>query len=383
MTRKISFGIVGLGLMGKEFASAVARWCHLYDDLPIPVVKGICETSNQAAREWFNKYFSEGTVQFTSLDEMLSSDEIDAVYCAVPHHLHEPFYTRIIRSGKHLLGEKPFGIDKKANEAILQASREHPEVIVRCSSEFPYFPAMKRMIQWLEEHRYGQIIEVRSGFHHSSDLDLTKPINWKRMAEFNGEYGCMGDLGIHTSHVPFRMGWRPKSVYADLQKIVTERPDGKGNMVPCTTWDNAVLTCRADDPYTGREFSLVFEMKRMAPGATNTWFLEVYGTKGSARFSTSDPKALYTLETTGKEQGWTRNVVGSQSFVPTITGSIFETGFSDSIQQMLAAFIYEFREDHKKHPFPNVLPEETRWSHILLTGALESHATGKQIKLIY
>jgi predicted dehydrogenase len=383
MTRKISFGIVGLGLMGKEFASAVARWCHLYDDLPIPVVKGICETSNQAAREWFNKYFSEGTVQFTSLDEMLSSDEIDAVYCAVPHHLHEPFYTRIIRSGKHLLGEKPFGIDKKANEAVLQASREHPEVIVRCSSEFPYFPAMKRMIQWLEEHRYGQIIEVRSGFHHSSDLDLTKPINWKRMAEFNGEYGCMGDLGIHTSHVPFRMGWRPKSVYADLQKIVTERPDGKGNMVPCTTWDNAVLTCRADDPYTGREFSLVFEMKRMAPGATNTWFLEVYGTKGSARFSTSDPKALYTLETTGKEQGWTRNEVGSQSFVPTITGSIFETGFSDSIQQMLAAFIYEFREDHKKHPFPNVLPEETRWSHILLTGALESHATGKQIKLIY
>jgi len=383
MTRKISFGIVGLGLMGKEFASAVARWCHLYDDLPIPVVKGICETSNQSAREWFNKYFSEGTVQFTSLDQMLSSDEIDAVYCAVPHHLHEPFYTRIIRSGKHLLGEKPFGIDKKANEAILQASREHPEVIVRCSSEFPYFPAMKRMIQWLEEHRYGQIIEVRSGFHHSSDLDLTKPINWKRMAEFNGEYGCMGDLGIHTSHVPFRMGWRPKSVYADLQKIVTERPDGKGNMVPCTTWDNAVLTCRADDPYTGREFSLVFEMKRMAPGATNTWFLEVYGTKGSARFSTSDPKALYTLETTGKEQGWTRNEVGSQSFVPTITGSIFETGFSDSIQQMLAAFIYEFREDHKKHPFPNVLPEETRWSHILLTGALESHATGKQIKLIY
>lgn len=179
------------------------------------------------------------------------------------------------------------------------------------------------------------------------------------------------------------MGWRPKSVFADLQKIVTERPDGKGNMAPCTTWDNAVLTCRADDPYTGREFSLVFEMKRMAPGATNTWFLEVYGTKGSARFSTSDPKALYTLETTGKEQGWTRNEVGSQSFVPTITGSIFETGFSDSIQQMLAAFMYEFREDHKKHPFPNVLPEETRWSHILLTGALESHVTGKQIKLTY
>jgi len=382
MSRKVRFGIAGMGLMGKEFASAVARWCHLSDDLPVPVLTGICETSNPATREWIKTYFSNA-VLYTSLDKMLSSVEIDAVYCAVPHHLHESFYTRIIKAGKHLLGEKPFGIDKKANEAILEACREHPEVIVRCSSEFPYFPAMKKMIQWLEEHRYGQIIEVRAGFHHSSDLDLNKPINWKRMAEFNGEYGCMGDLGMHTFHVPFRMGWKPKSVYADLQKIVKERPDGKGNMVPCTTWDNAVLTCRADDPYTDKEFSMVFEMKRMAPGATNTWFLEVYGTKGSARFSTSDPKAFYVLETKGKEQGWTRNEVGSQSFVPTITGSIFETGFSDSILQMLAAFMYEFREDKKQHPFPNVLPEETRWSHIVLTGALESHATGKQIKLTY
>src|SRR5205085_1520270 len=29
--RTISFGIIGCGLMGREFGSAVARWCHLLD----------------------------------------------------------------------------------------------------------------------------------------------------------------------------------------------------------------------------------------------------------------------------------------------------------------------------------------------------------------
>jgi prephenate dehydrogenase len=29
--RKIRFGLIGCGLMGREFASAAARWCHLLD----------------------------------------------------------------------------------------------------------------------------------------------------------------------------------------------------------------------------------------------------------------------------------------------------------------------------------------------------------------
>ena len=53
----------------------------------------------------------------------LDSDEIDAIYCAVPHNLHEQIYIDIINAKKHLLGEKPFGIDKKANENILKAIR--------------------------------------------------------------------------------------------------------------------------------------------------------------------------------------------------------------------------------------------------------------------
>lgn len=378
--QQIRFGIIGLGLMGREFASSIARWCHLADTAAVPVLAGICD-KNEATWGWYTDNFPTIGIKTADYRELLASSEIDAIYCAVPHNLHEQLYIDIVRAGKHLLGEKPFGIDQTANENILKVLAEHPKVMVRCSSEFPYFPACQQLVRWLKAGSYGQLIEVRAGFHHSSDMDLNKPINWKRMVEINGEYGCMGDLGMHTLHVPFHLGWKPRSVYADLQKIAETRPDGKGGVVPCRTWDNAVLTCRSTDPRTKKEFTLTVETKRMAPGATNNWFIEVYGTEGSAKFSTHDPKAFDCLSTNGKEQGWTRLDTGSQSCLPSITGGIFEFGFSDSFQQMIGAFVAELSGTADGHPFGNVTPEETRWSHALFTAALESHQTGRRVDL--
>ncbi|MFH0759536.1 MAG: Gfo/Idh/MocA family oxidoreductase [Bacteroidota bacterium] len=377
----LRFGIIGLGLMGREFASAVARWCHLQTDSPVPVITAICNQGNKDDRDWFTFHFPDITLVTEHYQDLIDSAHVDAIYCAVPHHLHQQIYADIIRGGKHLLGEKPFGIDLEANRAILEEAGKKPGLIVRCSSEFPYYPGAKRVIDWLRSADYGRLMEVRCGFHHSSDMDLEKPVNWKRMVEINGEYGCMGDLGMHTQHIPFRMGWKPLWVFADLQKFAETRPDGRGNTVPCHTFDNAVLTTRAIDPLSKKEFSMVFETKRMAPGQTNTWFIEVYATRGSVKFSTRNPRSFYQLDTQGKEQGWTRTDIGSRSFVPGITGAIFETGFSDAFQQMIGAFMSEFRDAGSVHPFCNVLPEETRLSHRLMTGALESHRSGRRIAL--
>ena len=55
-----------------------------------------------------------------------------------------------------------------------------------------------------------------------SYLNQDKIINWKRMIDFNGEYGCLGDLGMHPCHMPFKAGWYPKNVRAILSNIVKE-----------------------------------------------------------------------------------------------------------------------------------------------------------------
>ena len=144
MSKTIRFGIIGCGLMGREFASAAARWCHLTEDITRPEIVALCDT-NDKAKEWFLRNFDTIKYNETDYRRLLDNPEIDAIYCAVPHNLHKQFYCDIINAGKHLLGEKPFGIDAEANAAILEACRNHPEVTVRCSSEFPYFPAVRSL----------------------------------------------------------------------------------------------------------------------------------------------------------------------------------------------------------------------------------------------
>ncbi|MFA7636791.1 MAG: Gfo/Idh/MocA family oxidoreductase [Monoglobales bacterium] len=374
--KKIRFGIIGCGLMGKEIACAAMRWCQLDEEIAAPEIVGVCDM-NPAAREWFTKNIP--TVKYSVEDyrELLEKDDIDAIYCAVPHNLHQQFYTDIIKAGKHLLGEKPFGIDMEANNNIMKAIDES-NVVVRCSSEFPFFPACQQLINWIREGKFGKILEIHAGFNHSSDMDLEKPINWKRRIEINGEYGCMGDLGIHTQHIPFRMGFIPKRVYASLTKAVTKRPDGKGGMAECLTWDNATLACDVEDD-SGYTFPMYLETKRMSPGSTNEWFFEIYGLDCSAKFSTTDPNAFLYTESWGKEQGWCRVEIGNKPMIKTITGSIFEFGFSDSILQMVAAFCSEI--EGKEIPFGLFTPEETRLSHKLLTAALISGKERRAVEL--
>ena len=168
--KNVNFAVIGCGLMGREFASVSMRWLHLLGDLPRPVILAACDL-NDDNLNWFRqvpdtKYF------YHDYQEMLQNPEIEAVYCAVPHHLHAKVYSDVIRAGKHLIGEKPFGLDMEAMGQIEQAMAEHPEVFVRCASEFPFYPAVQQMVYWYREGKFGQIIEDRFTIKHSSDMVL-------------------------------------------------------------------------------------------------------------------------------------------------------------------------------------------------------------------
>jgi predicted dehydrogenase len=372
--RTVRFAIIGCGLMGREFASAAARFAHLPQMDARPELVAIC-SPHRTSHAWFTDHFP--TIRQAAVDHeaVLANPDVEAVYCAVPHHLHERIYCAAIEAGKHLMGEKPFGIDAPANQAILDCAARHPQVLVRCSSEFPFFPAVQRIGAMTECGALGRILEVNAGFLHSSDLDPEKPLNWKRIVEFNGQYGCLGDMGMHVCHVPFRAGWIPRNVRAVLSNIVAERPDGRGGRAPCETWDNATLLCETADPSCQCTFPMVLKTQRIAPGEGNTWYVEVLGTGASARFSTKNPKRLERLECSGGEQVWGQIDVGSQSAFPSITGGIFEFGFCDAILQMWAAFLYELEHGRPAACFAGcVTPQETALSHRLFTAALRSQA---------
>jgi hypothetical protein len=201
----------------------------------------------------------------------------------------------------------------------------------------------------------------RAGFLHSSDLDPDKPVSWNRQTKTCGEIAVMGDLGLHVVHIPFRLGWKPKHVFAQLQKIYSQRPDGAGGLTPCDTWDNATLHTGVE--IEGHEVPIRFEMKRLAPGETNTWFIEILGTDGGVKYSTKEPKTLWTFQR-GKQQSWLRTDLGFHGPFSTITGGMFEPGFPDCFLQMWAAYLAE-RAGKLEGRFGCVTPDEAVLSHRL------------------
>lgn len=376
----IKFGIIGCGLMGREFASAAARWCHLLDSKAKPEIVAICD-KNPDLFTWYTDHFPTIKQVSNDYEELLANESIEAIYCAVPHNLHRKIYIDIIQSGKHLLGEKPFGIDFEANQDILKVAKANPNVIVRSSSEFPYYPGVQRIINELEDESMGRIIQVEAGFLHSSDINPEKAINWKRMVDINGEYGCMGDLGLHVFHVPLRLKWKTKRVFAQLSNIIEDRPNHERKLVPCETWDNASLHCDVESPVGS--FPMTCKTWRIGPGETDSWYLKVLGTKKSYYFNTKNPKTFEFMHYhTGEKQCWQKEDLGYTPLFPCITGGIFEFGFTDSILQMWAAFIDELAGGDA-NGFPCASIEETAQSHAIFTAALKSHESHNAIEVNY
>ncbi len=373
----VGIGIVGGGLMGREIAAAIQRWPALIDHPVAPRVVAVADI-NPEALEWFD-HIPSVTQRVTDYREMLANPDVDVVYIAVRHDLHEQLYIDTIEAGKSLLAEKPFGIDANAADAILAAVEANPLAFVRVSSEMPFFPGAQAALAYAQSGALGRIIEAQSWFLHSSDFDRSKPINWKRQVKYCGAAGVMNDLGLHAWHIPLRLGWIPTAIHATLQNLVPERAGADGTMVDCDTIENATVTATVE--LDGYDFPLTVETKRIAPGEKNTWGFRVVGLDGAVEFSTKHPKTVSVLTSEpqpalgglAREQRWQSVEAGSQSVWPTVTGGIFEAGFSDAILQMWAAFLAE-RAGKLGDRFGCVTPREAWTTHRLYEAATRSSA---------
>ncbi|MCY7372579.1 MAG: Gfo/Idh/MocA family oxidoreductase [Spirochaetaceae bacterium] len=370
----VRIGVVGGGLMGKELLALTRRWDALVDHPSRPEVVALADPS-PGVQQWWRQ---AGVATVTDDYRLLLDDPgIDVLYLAVPHDVHERLYLDAVSARKDFLGEKPFGIDLGAATRIV-AAIDDSDCFVRVSSELPFFPGAQRAAGLVRDGVLGEVLEVRSGLLHSSDLDRDKPGNWKRRKATCGEIGVMGDLGMHAAHLPLRLGWMPRTVYALLDDVVRTRPGADGAPVPCDTWDNAVLALTVDVP--DRRFPMLWETKRIAPGQSNTWFFEAYGMDGGVRFSTRSPQTLQRFGMVDGEQAWSEVQPGHRSVWPTVTGAIFEFGFPDALLQMWAVFLGE-RAGRLEGGFGTATPHEALASHRVFAAALRSHDTGTAVEL--
>ena len=192
-----------------------------------PHIVAVCAT-NPTLIHWFGVH--PGPIQTTTVYKaLLANPEVDSACCAVPH---AQMYPDILNAGKHLFGEKPFGMYLAQIRTIMAALDAHLEPITRCGSGIAFCPGAQKVTDFVKSGAVGEFLEVEASFLHSPDIDLDKLTNWNLMMDENGEHGCMGDLRVHVLYVSLRLGWHPDTGQASLVTSVTQRSDGKGNLAP-------------------------------------------------------------------------------------------------------------------------------------------------------
>ena len=101
---------------------------------------------------------------FGSYDELLQSDDIDAIYNPLPNHLHVPLTQRAIEAGKHVLCEKPLGLDQLEVEKLIQFSEQNPKCVVMEAFMYRFHPQWKKVLELIDEGVLGEVLCVDAAF---------------------------------------------------------------------------------------------------------------------------------------------------------------------------------------------------------------------------
>ncbi len=148
--RKLGVGIVGCGYQGGRLARGIA----LVDGLEVTACADIVP---QRAEEL--AAFPGGASAYASAEELLADGRVDIVMAATPHYLLAPTALRAIRAGKHVLSEKPCGLNAR-ELAEVEAAVAQAGVSFLAGYSFRYIPAWWKVHELLEQGVVGEIQSV-------------------------------------------------------------------------------------------------------------------------------------------------------------------------------------------------------------------------------
>jgi len=111
--------------------------------------------------------------------KLLESDDIDAVYISLPNSMHHKWTILAAEQGKHVLCEKPLGLDVKESKEMAAACKKAG---VRLCEEFMYrfYPHIKKLKALIDGGRIGKVSVIRSAFtfklEDQNDIRLNKDL---------------------------------------------------------------------------------------------------------------------------------------------------------------------------------------------------------------
>jgi predicted dehydrogenase len=149
---------------------------------------------------------------YGSYEDLLADPDVEVVYNPLPNHLHQEWTLRSAEAGKHVLCEKPLGMDAGQAERMAEECRRAG---VKLMEAFMYrlHPQWVRVRELVASGELGVLIAIESFFSYRN----VDPANIRNIAEFGG--GALLDIGCYATNVPRMMfGDEPDRVQATIQR---------------------------------------------------------------------------------------------------------------------------------------------------------------------
>lgn len=180
MTSKLTWGIIGAGNIANTFAT----------ELPLSETGTLLAigSRNQESADKFGERFKVPR-RYGSYEQVLTDKDVEAVYIAVPHPMHREWAIKAAEAGKHILCEKPIGLNQIDAASIIEAAR-HNDVFLMEAFMYRCHPQIAKLRELISSGSIGHVRVIESAFSYG---DSFGPGKWYLERALAG--GAIIDVG--------------------------------------------------------------------------------------------------------------------------------------------------------------------------------------------
>ncbi|MEW4455471.1 Gfo/Idh/MocA family oxidoreductase [Bremerella sp. JC817] len=174
-------------------------------------VTGIASRSLDNARTVADKLHIPNA--YGSYEELLEDPNIDAVYIPLPNHMHVPWAIKAIHAGKHVLCEKPIGLNVEEARQLADIAHQHPNLKVMEAFMYRHHPQWQKAREIVRNGGIGTPVSIQSFFSYFNN----NPGDIRNNAEWGG--GGMMDIGCYPISLSrFILEGEPEKVIASVTR---------------------------------------------------------------------------------------------------------------------------------------------------------------------
>ena len=195
----LNWGFVGLGKIAHTFLNDMQL-------LEGHQVVAVGSRSSERSRTFAKMYNIPN--HYGSYDAVWQDPQVEIIYVATPHHNHAALSIAAMNAGKHVLCEKPMGINKNQVEDMINAAQKNNRFLMEALWT-RFNPAINAVLQKIEKNEIGAVNYLNADFTFKAEQDENS-----RLINMNLAGGALLDVGIYPIFLAYILFGMPEEIVA-------------------------------------------------------------------------------------------------------------------------------------------------------------------------